>query len=313
MLSHIFSYVVRKLHATRSHSFSTCVLLTMKPFQNTFLWSLMPEETNKGPALTSSVSQVITLWLVILVLSSVIQEKLRLPHAGHSLFQSAPGDPAEPSNPSGADLGKVYLEKGKILLGREGWGEMWKKQPWRQQGPWERRERGCSRCWTTRALQLLEKTTSDADFSPEAHESPQRTSYPKSKPWQTPCRSKCLHTWRKLQPVETHHRIRLLVGTGAVGRSPLREKFSGKSSEPVRVPHLSKGKVCGARSSREELLWTDNKSYSPTLCTAEGGETIGIRNGEWTWAWEKEKKTVTKQTKPQNSPKLFRYYPSDTI
>lgn len=128
MLSHIFSDVVQKLHATRSHSFSTCVLLTMKPFQNTFLWSLMPEETNKGPTLTSSVSQAIVLKLVIFVLSSVIQERLCLPHAGHSLFQSAPGDPADPSNPSGGDLGKVYLEKGKILLGREGWGEMWKKQ-----------------------------------------------------------------------------------------------------------------------------------------------------------------------------------------
>lgn len=93
----------------------------------------MPEETSKRPTLTSSVSQVIALQLFILALSSVIQERLCLPHAGHSLFQSAPADPlqdtAEPSNPNGADLGKVYLEKGKILLGGEGWGKMREKQP----------------------------------------------------------------------------------------------------------------------------------------------------------------------------------------
>lgn len=69
----------------------------------------MPEEINKGLTLTSSVSQVIALQLVILVLSSVIQERLCLPHAGHSLFQSAPADPpqdtAEPRNPHGGNLG----------------------------------------------------------------------------------------------------------------------------------------------------------------------------------------------------------------
>lgn len=96
----------------------------MKPFQNTFLWSLTPEETNKRPTQASSVSQVIALQLVTLVLSSAIQERLCLPHAGHGLFLSAPADPlqdtAEPSNPGGGGLGKVYLEKGKMLLGREG-------------------------------------------------------------------------------------------------------------------------------------------------------------------------------------------------
>lgn len=54
----------------------------------------------------------------------------------------------------------------------------------------------------------------------------------------------------------------------------------------------------------------DWQFFSPTLCTAEG-ETIGIRNGQWTWAWEK--KTATKQNKTTNFTKViqilsFRYY-----
>lgn len=163
MPSHIFSDVVWKLHATWSHSFSTCALLTMKPFQNTFLWSLTPEETNKRPTVTSSMSQVIALQLVILILSSMIQERLCLPHAGHSLFQSAPADPqvtAEHSVPRAGDFGKVYLGKGKILLGIEGWGTTWEKQPWRQQGPWKRRGGAPGAGW--QGLPTLGEDHSDA-------------------------------------------------------------------------------------------------------------------------------------------------------
>lgn len=68
-----------------------------------------------------------------------------------------------------------------------------------------------------------------------------------------------------------------LWGGAHTGR---RERLSGRNGEPVRVPPSNKGKVCGGRSSRWELLWTDNKSYSSTLCPAEGGGIIGIRNGE---------------------------------
>lgn len=75
MLSHIFNDVVWKHDAAWSCSVSTCAWLTMKPFQNTFLWRLRPEETSRRPTLTSSLSQVIALQLVILVLSSVTQEQ----------------------------------------------------------------------------------------------------------------------------------------------------------------------------------------------------------------------------------------------
>lgn len=65
-----------------------------------------------------------------------------------------------------------------------------------------------------------------------------------------------------------HHRIRLLVGTGAVGRSALRE-FSDKSSEPVRVPDLSKGKVCGARSTERSCYGLTNFFPQPSALLRE--------------------------------------------
>lgn len=62
-------------------------------------------------------------------------------------------------------------------------------------------------------------------------------------------------------------------------------------------------------------LWTDNKSYSSTLCTSEQKDIIGIRNGKWSWAWEKERKMASLKKSKQNhkihqsySDSIIRYY-----
>lgn len=240
----------------------------------------MPEETNKGPALTSSLSQVIALQLVILVLSSVIQERLCLPHVGHSLFQSAPADPlqgpAEPGSHSGGDLGKVYLEKGKILLAEKGEESCERNSPEdsKVHGKGEKGgvtgagPQGLSNSW--RRPQMMQI----APMKPmKVHSRPDIYGRCHAGAGGCTLEGRC-NLWRPT------------TGSGSwwdlwpVGKRPHRETFSGKNGEPVRVPHFSKGKLCGERSSRGELLWTDNKSYSPALCTAEGGGILGIRNGK---------------------------------
>lgn len=68
-----------------------------------------------------------------------------------------------------------------------------------------------------------------------------------------------------------------------VGKSPHRKKFSGKNDELVRVSQLSKGgrsvKVCGARSSRGELLmdWQQILFLNPLHCWGKRH----YRNQEW--------------------------------
>lgn len=57
-------------------------------------------------------------------LSSAMQERPELPCARHRQLQSSPKDPlqgtAELSTQDGGTSGKVYLEKGKMLLVKEG-------------------------------------------------------------------------------------------------------------------------------------------------------------------------------------------------